>query len=559
MDAIDFNTFNESSLPLDIATTTTENNNNKIESQSPALMHHQTKLDIFIIRGFNLLANGAIINTNTLQSVNNSPQTTTATPSVSSSTTINNNNNNNNNNNAPTPLNESDPSKPQDEKAALATSKENEGSPSAMKTIQSPSQYSQIFITLSKVYTAVLATGSIDDKSTSPKSAIELYQRFQQIMKELELSYEVSPYSKYFIRVNEGMWQIKPDSELSDDNLWQLVSMSIFAVYQPQTGTVMNPNPNLNQNRINKNTVSSNSSPNDPLNTRSTSIEKNGTPPNKPKRAPVARGKRKTTKVTKRLTKKKQQAAAANAAAAAATAGNLTIDNSSLPQQLQKRLENISQDINSRSLNGYYTQPTSPGASAFEFGLMDSDIYPVFNSTTTLPTTTSTSWKRRSLGSLDVNTLDDDAVEELLQLPNSNKRSKTNPTANGSDVVNNQSLNNNNNNNTNNNNNMNNNNNNNSSSNGATNTLGMNTNENLVSNINVNSSMTSSNNDINFLMETMIRQLKGTYGNVINEKDQRITQLERELELQRQETQWLRKMLIEDMGCVRSLLKDIRK
>lgn len=59
--------------------------------------------------------------------------------------------------------------------------------------------------------------------------------------------------------------------------------------------------------------------------------------------------------------------------------------------------------------------------------------------------------------------------------------------------------------------------------------------------------------------EAVIRPLKEAYDAIISEKGQRIVQLERELELQRQETQWLRKMLIEDMGCVRSMLRDLQR
>ena len=44
-------------------------------------MHHQTKLDVFIIRAYNLLSNESVISGASLQSVTNSPQTTTNTPS----------------------------------------------------------------------------------------------------------------------------------------------------------------------------------------------------------------------------------------------------------------------------------------------------------------------------------------------------------------------------------------------------------------------------------------------------------------------------------------------
>lgn len=49
------------------------------------------------------------------------------------------------------------------------------------------------------------------------------------------------------------------------------------------------------------------------------------------------------------------------------------------------------------------------------------------------------------------------------------------------------------------------------------------------------------------------------YDRLLKEKDGRIQQLEKDLALQRQETQWLRKMLVEDMGCVRSMLQKLNQ
>ena len=48
-----------------------------------------------------------------------------------------------------------------------------------------------------------------------------------------------------------------------------------------------------------------------------------------------------------------------------------------------------------------------------------------------------------------------------------------------------------------------------------------------------------------------------SYSKVLDEKDRRIQYLENVIFLQRQETMWLRKMVIEDMGYIRNLLKDI--
>ena len=85
----------------------------------------------------------------------------------------------------------------------------NANSSTTSNGIYTQAQYSQLFAKISKLYNATLSSGSIDDRSTSPKSAIELYQRFQQIIKELELSFEASPYAKYFRRLDGRLWQIK--------------------------------------------------------------------------------------------------------------------------------------------------------------------------------------------------------------------------------------------------------------------------------------------------------------------------------------------------------------
>lgn len=48
--------------------------------------------------------------------------------------------------------------------------------------------------------------------------------------------------------------------------------------------------------------------------------------------------------------------------------------------------------------------------------------------------------------------------------------------------------------------------------------------------------------------------MKEAFEQIIHEKDKHILQLESELQTQKQETKWLRMMLVEDMGCVRSML-----
>lgn len=445
------------------------------------IMHHQTKLDVFIIRAYKLLSSGSIINSNTLQSVTSSPQTTSTTPAAATT---------NNGNSGP----------------AINTTN---GS-----TIQY--QYSQLFGKISKLYNATISSGAIDDRSTSPKSAIELYQRFQQIIKELELSYEVSPYGRYFQRLDQSLWQIKDDVELRTDKLWKLVSMSIFSIYDPRTGQMINQGRRKTGGSL---AASTKGSPTEMMNNTG-----NGKAPARPGLVNEAIN---------------------------PTVNSMMMD-ASIPQQLQKRLQTISQDINSRSLNGYYTQPTSPGqGGSFGFGL-DNDAT-LYNPTSYgNNNSTGTSWKRRSLGSLAENELDDEAVEELLQLTNTSKRQRTatpinfnnNPSANTNNSMKTRQPN-------------------------EHNTAPiMNPTANVARNATANTAAvneltnpTFNNGMSNALVagDTLVRQLKDTYESLVAEKNQRIVQLEREVELQRQETQWLRKMLIEDMGCVRSLLKDLRR
>ncbi|QLQ79420.1 hypothetical protein HG537_0C00670 [Torulaspora globosa] len=477
------------------------------------IMHHQTKLDVFIIRAYKLLSSGSIINSNTLQSVTNSPQTSSATPAGSSATNV-----------------------------SSSVSSQNGGSGNnntangigANNSIRY--QYSQLFGKISKLYNATIATGAIDDRSTSPKSAIELYQRFQQIIKELELSYEVSPYSRYFQRLDQGLWQIRDDAELKSDRLWDMISASIFSTYDPRTGQIITQGRRKTGGSL---AASTKGSPSELLN----NAGNNNNTINKPQANVGTRNETINPTI------------------------NSMMMDASLPQQLQRRLQTISQDINSRSLNGYYTQPTSPGQGGYGFGL-DSDAT-LYNPSTFNNTNAGTSWKRRSLGSLAENALDDEAVEELLQLTNTTKRQRTETPVNlhnagTAGAVANAA------------NNIKTRQNNEHTSGPIMNstttdvprsapTISMNdftnstTTNNTMNPVNDNLTFNDSMNNALVAGDTLVRQLKDTYDTLVSEKNQRIIQLEREVELQRQETQWLRKMLIEDMGCVRSLLKDLRR
>ncbi|SCU93189.1 LAFA_0F15126g1_1 [Lachancea sp. 'fantastica'] len=173
---------------------------------TPGIMHHQSKLDVFIIKAHRVLSNNAVINGEDVSVLN------TASSSPRSNGPIN-------------------------------------GS--------SPHNDLTLFQRLSQLYNATISTSLLDDNSTSPKSAIELFQRFQQIMKELELSYEVSPYGKYFRKLDNGLWQIKDDSELLNDQLWQLVSVSISTVFDWKTGQMLNQN----RRRVNSMATSTKNSP----------------------------------------------------------------------------------------------------------------------------------------------------------------------------------------------------------------------------------------------------------------------------------------------------------
>lgn len=344
-------------------------------SSASGIMHHQVKLDVFIIKGYKLLTQDSLINGNDVSIVNTAANSPTVSGTMNSKDLTD-------------------------------------------------------FHKLSQLYNATISTASLDDSSTSPKSAIELYQRFQQILKELELSYEGCPYGKYFHRLDNCMWQIKDDSELINDQLWQLVTVSISNVYDPKTKTFLNNG----KKRINSATTSAKHSP---VATNSTTMSSTGP----------------------------------------ATSDNDT----SLPQQLQKKLQKLQENMT----NGYYTTPTSPVA------------------TTSNCSTNSivNSWRKRKFKELD--TFDEEAVEELLQLA----KKKRQEACAGADLPP--------------------------------------IDETSTSKLPRNEQMTIGEHNL--------------YDRLLKEKDGRIQQLEKDLALQRQETQWLRKMLVEDMGCVRSMLQKLNQ
>ena len=609
------------------------------------LVHHQTRLDIFIIKAFQLLSNGTIIDSNGFNSVAPSPQpvaTLIKNASIDGAATVDDNGSNSthvspkqlevarpaNGASAPTPG------------SVKAETGSDTGSP---QVFSSRPQYIAVFQKVAAVYNATLSSpnGPIDEKSTSPKSAIELFQRLHQIIREMSLSYEASPYCGYFAKLSDNMWQIRPDADLQDDQLWQFVTNSILAVYNAETGQLIAPQNargkknNNNNNNTYPQALSTNSSPNNsgasvdgPTGTTSSTTETTPTSLSSAGGATVgasstAAGKKTSAnntqqgpkKVVKKKYNRKKNAATKRelaAAAAAASAINPQLprhstsgipeftlgqgqgddgnDNSnsntlgagqdsndqqlpsmslnmdpSLPQILQRRLQNISQESGSRALSGYYTQPTSPGSdvNSFEFGLSandfdtnDSNI--VFNSANpnnpvdsmssvatngTQPITANPNvlnpalWKRRSMGALVGTTMEEpDSVEELLQFSN-NFRGKQFPVQpqqqqsqrNGMDILDQPSQ----------------------------NALAGEDGAITAIDDNIQTSNIQGNQEV-MMVESVSKLLNQSYGSLLDEKDMRISQLEKELEMQRNETQWLRKMLIEDLGCVRSLLNNTR-
>lgn len=489
------------------------------------LLHTQNRLDVFIIKSYHLLSNGMIINSNLLQSAGNTPQNTMTSPTallvqpsslsktLSIDENINNNNNNTNNEYVDGKL-------------------QNDQTPDSMTTLNSNNTIlgtnnsnQKIFHRMSILYNAIITNGdTVDEKSNLIKSHLELLQRFIQIIKELELSFELSPYNIYFHHLDDQLWQIKTDSELLNDKLWQDINKLILKVYNPSTGKLINLKKTLNNGKIIRNmenlimtpmsnvndtngTGGKNSNDNDNSTTEKDNIKKPAKKKPQRKRATTTT----STRTTKRNTKKKtnltnnvgiQEETATNTTNNNSNNNNTNINNSNIdnlldidsnfPQLLQKRLSNIHREDTynnnnnnnnnnnfSRSLNGYYTQPTSPGLNIMN----NPDM----------------------LNSFDFNNL----------------------------LVNNNFIN-------------------------STGNRNNSTTNNTTTNNNVNNS-DNAKTELQNLIPTITSQLKETFNKIIQEKDQRLIQLERELHTQKKEVQWLRKMLIEDMGCLRSMVDNIKK
>lgn len=673
MNEIDFNVLDNQLGPPSTLDTTS------LPSQSTpfGLLHHQSAVDTFIIRAYNLLSNGAIINSNQFQSTVIHTPTTMHTPSLlisncnptmntlttneellkinENNQVLNNNENNNNNNNTPTTTininnnNNNMGTHSGGTNNSITNSNSNNdnivsNSPDSISTFGSTNTLihnvqhfnMQLFQKISSLHSAVISSSImndvIDKSSSSPKSAIELFQRFIQILKELELSFEASPYAKYFRRLDEHLWQIKNDSELNNDKLWQSITTCIFAVYDPQTGKIMNSN-NIrvrktvsnqsnngnNNNNNNRNNIEDNSNQliennntrnngisitttntttttnnnnnnnsnvsNTPSSNKSNSDDKmsttiisnntstdstitsNAKSKKKYTRKKVTSTKQSTGKKTARSRIQKstfrnnrniqsytniadeiffqqnQKQQIMPDSNRSKSINELSGSDGLLPQQLQRRLQSVFMNrddhINiSRSLNGYYTQPTSPGPGfdtnldnnpQLDFnnlvsnGNQNPGFYnlngPVINNMSNFDTENTinsnniNNWKNKSM---DLNTFGDNEMDQMLQF--------------------------------------------NSNSNGSMDNNHNNNNNNVNVNMNNNSIVSTRQKKVDALILNNVgNQMKQAFEQIVQEKNRRILQLERELQTQKQETQWLRRMLIEDMGCVRSMLQDIKK
>ncbi|KAG0665333.1 hypothetical protein C6P45_000471 [Maudiozyma exigua] len=367
-----------------------------------------SKVDIFIIKGYKIITNGTILNSYHI--------------TTSSSSPLNNNNSTNNSSNS------NDPEETDNEGMNNGKTPRRKKKSSVIHP-----QYSKTFFKLSKIYSSLLPSGLFGEVSTSPKSDIELFQRFQQILKELELNFEMSAYSKYFNRVSETLFQIKEDNELAvDDPFWIGLTESVLNFYNPRTGKLINQGRKKNVIKRNisagKNDEKKNTENNSNSNGNNNNNNDNGNTNN-------------------------------NNSYDFFNMTNSMLNDPALSLQLQRKLQMIPQDITSRSLNGYYTQPTSPGSGGFPFNLgtgddddilgnnfNNSDVAGItFNSNDNNNNSNNNNngngngnvplqngingnynylnhKKRRSLGSLS---LDESAVDDLLKFTTINKKQRT--------------------------------------------------------------------------------------------------------------------------------------
>ncbi|CCD26560.1 uncharacterized protein NDAI_0H03870 [Naumovozyma dairenensis CBS 421] len=584
---------------------------------------HRSLLDVFVINCYQLLTQNSIINTSSLFNSSTPPaqnsivitplSNTTDVPSSSS-------------NNMDIGLSSS---------AALNGESMN-ASPITLELLPKMKQdLPQIFMMMSQIYNAMVST--VATLNTSPKSGFELFQRFQQIIKELELSFEVSPYNRYFNKLDERNYSIKERLQLQDDELFQKTTSYISTVYDLQKSTLYSKYACKNNNQtkqLPRKIANTNVGATKTFTTTATTINNTNIHNTNTSSLPTKNYKNRSRKDTiiqnNKINKpgksnwRQQQISTTNYnnndnilfnpmknaqpnLSLDSTIPIGTLDPSLLDVPFSKKSQALQQDfMNSKAINGYYTQPTSPGGLNLNFGDVVNDpsflenntrnndntnnaINLISNGNITTNIAPDDILKRRSLGTLDVCNLDETTVEEFLQLTNDSKKNQRTENDLANTGQNNKSNNNNNNNTDESNTNSANTGNvisEPSSSNKIDKTTSM-----LVGSFNVepncNTASLDNNNEkgnnrdyirisgmnsndqlglsiqpsiqTGAHLEIYIQALKNSYGKAVQEKDNRIAHLQQELENERQEAQWLRRVLIEDMAYIKGDLNNIKK
>ncbi|AGO10296.1 AaceriABL160Cp [[Ashbya] aceris (nom. inval.)] len=352
----------------------------------------------------------------------------------------------------------------------------------------------QRFQKLSQLYNAIIQNALLLDSSSSPKSAIELYQRFQQIVKELELSGDASPYAKYFCKLEDdagATWHIRDDQELQGDSVWHSVSENIKKIYDAERGLIL---PILNKRRSVVNST------------------RNSPPQYKEDPLSYQQLRRKLSKLQGNYdfggpgdSSRSVTAHAPDERDGKNVNGSGAIDffNSG-----QSRSRNNDNDA---LLRGYYTMPTSP-TSLWSNGI-----------NLGLPS-------RRDFS----NQADNDPVEELLQM--ATRTASSNAAVAAEDTV----------------------------SRGAAVANGDGTENSLQKNSTATADSTAVASgltlmdDVQAIPTSLTLKETELYDRLLKEKDERIIELERQLVCERNESQWLRKLLLEDVGCIRNMLTGMK-
>ena len=283
---------------------------------------------------------------------------------------------------------------------------------------------------------------------------------------------------RYFRRLENGMWQIKDDAELVNDQLWQLVSVSISAVYDSKTGQMLTQT----RRRVNSMATSSKNSPSE--------VVDNTLPQQLQKRLQKLQQDNKQNYYTTPASPSIALGSHANGNGFGASTGNSMGNGmaTSTGNNMGNGMVNGMSNGNLTGMNNSMSSGNLTGIRPVHINNSINSINGVASASATA--TNNPMGKRKYVG---VGTPDEDAVEELLQL--ATKKPKADLPTIDEDIPQ-QSL--------------------------------------------PQRTLTSKEIDL--------------YDRLLREKDERIRQLESDLEAQRQETIWLRKMLLEDMACVRSML-----